>query len=177
MRKQWLVMLVVLAVLTAAAVLAVRFSADIRPVEVSSRAPDFHAVNLATGASADLAPYRGKVVLLNIWATWCEPCRTEMPSIERLQQQLGGPDFVILAVSIDKGSSEDVRRFQRQYGLTFTILQDATGDIQSIYQTTGVPESFVINREGVIVKKVIGAHQWDSETERGLIRRLLAQQG
>lgn len=177
MKKQWVAVLLIIAAITAATVLAVKFSADINPVEVSSRAPDFHAVNLASGRSQGLAAYRGKVVLLNIWATWCEPCRTEMPSIERLQQQLGGTDFAILAVSVDKDPSDVVKQFQRQYGLTFAILQDRTGDIQRIYQTTGVPESFVINREGLIVKKVIGAHEWDSETERGLIRRLLAQQG
>ena len=177
MKKQWIVVAIVLAVIVAATVLAVKFSADLSPVEVSSRAPDFHAVNLSTGAGQGLAAYRGKVVLLNIWATWCEPCRVEMPSMQRLQQQLGGGDFVILAVSIDQGSSEVVRQFQRQYGLTFTILQDRTRAIERIYQTTGVPESFVINRDGLIVKKVIGAHEWDSETERGLIRRLLAQQG
>jgi thiol-disulfide isomerase/thioredoxin len=177
MKKQWVLVAVILAVLTAAAVLAVRFSADIRPVEVSSRAPAFHAVNLATGDSTSLAAYRGKVVLLNVWATWCEPCRVEMPSMQRLQQALGGGDFVILAVSIDETGPEVVRLFQRQFGLTFTILQDRSRAIERIYQTTGVPESFVINRDGLIVKKVIGAHAWDAITEQELIRRLLAQRG
>jgi peroxiredoxin len=172
-----MVVLAVLAVVTGAAVLAVRFSADLRPVEVSSRAPDFQAVNLATGTPVRLAAYRGKVVLLNVWATWCEPCRVEMPSMQRLHQGLPDTDFAILAVSIDEGPAEAVRLFQRQYGLTFTILQDRTRAIERVYQTTGVPESFVINRDGLIVKKVIGAHDWDSPTERELIRRLLAQRG
>ena len=74
-------------------------------VAVGSRAPEFRAVNLRTGRPASLADYRGKVVLVNIWATWCQPCRIEMPSMERLHRKLGGNDFAVVAVSVDEAST------------------------------------------------------------------------
>ena len=177
MKKQWIIVLVVVGVLTAGAVMAVKLSPDIFPVEVGSRAPDFGAVDLATGDTVTLASYRGQVVLLNVWATWCEPCRVEMPSMERLYQELGPQGLRIVAISIDEAGPDVVREFQRELGLTFQILHDRSRAIERIYQTTGVPESFVLNREGRIMKKVIGAVDWDSPVNRDLIRRLLAQRG
>lgn len=177
MKKQWLIVLVVVGVLTAGAVMAVKLSPDIFPVEVGSRAPDFTAADLATGDPVTLASYRGQVVLLNVWATWCEPCRVEMPSMERLYQELGPQGLKIVAVSIDEAGPDVVREFQREYGLTFQILHDRSRAIERIYQTTGVPESFVLNREGRIMKKVIGATEWDSPVNKDLIRRLLARRG
>src|SRR5207249_1411120 len=117
----------------------------------------FRAVNLRTAQPASLARYRGRVILLNVWATWCPPCRVEMPSLERLHQKLAGQDFEVVAVSIDDGDSSRVMQFARELGLGFDILQDKEGAIQRTYQTTGVPESFVIDRDGIIIKKVIGA--------------------
>ncbi|MDP3774867.1 MAG: TlpA disulfide reductase family protein [Gemmatimonadales bacterium] len=177
MKKQWIIVLVVVGVLTAGAVMAVKLSPDIFPVEVGSRAPDFTAADLATGDPVTLASYRGQVVLLNVWATWCEPCRIEMPSFERLHQELGPQGLRIVAVSIDEAGPDVVREFQREYGLTFQILHDRSRAIERTYQTTGVPESFVLNREGRIMKKVIGATEWDSPVNKDLIRRLLAQRG
>jgi len=175
MKKQWFIISAVLAVMTAGAVLGVRLAPDIFPVEVGSHAPAFAAVDLATGDSTGLDRYRGQVVLLNIWATWCEPCRVEMPSLERLHQKLGNQGLKIVSVSIDEAGPEVVRNFQREYGLTFDMLQDRSRAIERIYQTTGVPETFVLNRDGDIVKKVIGAHPWDSAADEDLIRRLIAQ--
>jgi peroxiredoxin len=175
MRRQWLIVAAVLGALVAGVILAVRVAPSIYPVEVNSRAPDFRAVDLATGDTVGLDRYRGKVVLLNIWATWCQPCRAEMPSMQRLWEEFRDQDFAIVAVSIDETEAEDVRAFQREFGLTFDVLQDRTRAIERIYQTTGVPESFVIRRNGVIMKKAIGAHAWDAPTNRDLVRRLLAQ--
>jgi len=177
MTKQWTIVLVIVAVLTAGAVMAVRLSPEIFPVEVGSRAPDFQAADLATGDTVALSGFRGQVVLLNVWATWCEPCRVEMPSFERLHQELGPQGLRIVAVSIDEAGPDVVREFQREYGLTFQILHDRSRAIERIYQTTGVPETFVLNREGRIMKKVIGAAEWDSPINKDLIRRLLAQRG
>jgi cytochrome c biogenesis protein CcmG/thiol:disulfide interchange protein DsbE len=159
-----------------AVVFAVALLIKVRPqmnlLEVGSRAPDFHAVDLATGRATTLADYKGKVILLNIWATWCQPCRVEMPAIERLHKKLGGPDFQVVAVSIDVDGDSVVSAFGHQLGLTFQILHNQSGDIQQIYQTTGVPESFVIDRDGIIVKKVIGAAEWDGPVNETLIQRL-----
>ena len=175
MSRQWLIVIGVVAVLTGGAVIGVKVAPDIFPVEPGSRAPDFRAVNLASGDSINLRAYRGEVVLLNIWATWCEPCRVEMPAMQRLYDSLGAEGLKIAAVSIDVAGPDSVLAFTRSMGLTFDILQDRTRSIERIYQTTGVPESFVLDRAGRIVKKVIGAHAWDSPTNRDLVRRLLAQ--
>ncbi|MGH7556395.1 MAG: peroxiredoxin family protein [Gemmatimonadota bacterium] len=154
------------------------------PVEVGTRAPDFVARDL-DGNRVSLNDLRGQVVLLNIWATWCPPCREEMPSMQRLHERLGPDGLRIVAVSIDaaRGSVDsagrsggDVRAFVEEYGLTFDIWHDPSGEIQRIYRTTGIPESFVIDREGIIVKKVIGATEWDSEANVEMIRRLLEEQ-
>jgi len=177
MRKQWLVVGAIVAVLAAALALGLKLSPQIFPVEVGSRAPEFSAGTLAAGASKSLADYKGQVVLLNVWATWCAPCRVEMPSIEHLYQEFGPQGLKVVAVSIDEASPDVVREFVRERGLSFEILLNPSRSIERIYQTTGVPESFVLNREGVIVKKVIGATEWDSAVNRDLIRRLLAQKG
>lgn len=177
MKKQWIIVGVIVAFITGGAALGVKLAPDIFPVEVGSRAPDFAAVDLTSGDSVRLSDFKGDVVLLNIWATWCEPCRYEMPSIERLHLSLGGQGLKVLAVSIDEAGPDVVREFQREYNLTFRILHDQGRSIERIYQTTGVPESFVLNREGRIVKKVIGAAEWDSPVNQDLIRRLLAIRG
>lgn len=175
MRKQWLLVGVIVAVLAAAAVLGIVLSPQIFPVEVDSKAPDFRATSLATGQVKTIADYRGQVVLLNVWATWCQPCRLEMPSMERLQRELAPAGLKIVAISIDEGGVDVVKEFVREYSLTFEILHDPSRAIERIYQTTGVPESFVLNKYGIIVKKVIGAAAWDAPVNRDLIRRLLAQ--
>ncbi len=154
-------------------VLVIRILPEIALVGVGSRAPEFQAVDLRSGRPATLADYRSRVVLLNIWATWCQPCRIEMPAMERLARNLAGTNFRIVAVSIDEGDSSEVSAFAEELGLTFDILHDRSGIIKRAYQTTGVPESFVIDRHGVIVKKVIGAAEWDAPVNQMLIRRLL----
>ncbi|HEV2130266.1 MAG TPA: TlpA disulfide reductase family protein [Longimicrobiaceae bacterium] len=153
------------------------------PVEVGTSAPDFIARDL-DGAPVSLGELRGQVVLLNVWATWCPPCVEEMPSMQRLHERLGPEGLRVVAVSIDAAAGErdafgrpggNVRTFAEEFGITFDIWRDPSGDIQRTYRTTGVPESFVINRDGVIIKKVIGATEWDAETNVELIRRLLRE--
>jgi peroxiredoxin len=155
----------------------VRFSPEGGQVEVGVRAPDFTAVDLATGDSVSLRErYRGQVTLVNIWATWCIPCRVEMPAMQAVYDSLRGEGFRIAAVSIDEGDATEVRNFAAELKLTFDVLHDPSGRIQQIYQTTGVPESFLLDRDGVIVKRVIGAHDWSAPVNRQLVERLLATQ-
>ncbi|OLC03790.1 MAG: hypothetical protein AUH78_01970 [Gemmatimonadetes bacterium 13_1_40CM_4_69_8] len=172
-RQQWSIVAGIATTAVFGIVLALKLRSEINLVGVGSRAPEFQAVHLSTGRPASLADYRGKVLLLNIWATWCPPCRVEMPSLERLQRKLAGTDFRLVSVSIDKDDSTLVRRFAQELGLSFEILHDRPGAIQEAYQTTGVPESFVIDRDGRIVKKVIGPAEWDSPVNETLIRRLI----
>lgn len=174
MSKQWLFVGVVVAGLATGAFALSRLGSDIQRVEVGAEAPDFKVIDLATGDSVSLREhYEGSVTLINIWATWCIPCRVEMPAMERVYRDLAPRGFKIAAISIDEGSPEDVSAFVQDLKLTFDVLQDRSTGIQQVYQTTGVPESFLVNRQGVIVKRIIGAHDWASPVNRALVERLL----
>ena len=128
-------------------------------------------------ASKGIDAYQGEVVLLNIWATWCGPCRIEMPSMQRLQERLGPKGLRIVAVSVDDpGQAGAIRRFAQELGLTFDLLHDPTKTIERTYQTTGVPETFLIGRDGTIRRRSIGAEAWDSEANVAQLERLLAEQ-
>jgi peroxiredoxin len=177
-RAQWLIVAAVILVLGAGVAAATYAMRDqFFPVGVGSRAPDFSASTLdAEPQIRGMADYRGDVVLLNIWATWCGPCRVEMPEIQALYSNFGTEGFRVVAVSIDNpGMEHAIRGFVRDYGLTFDILYDPSGEIQRNYQSSGVPETFIIGRDGVIRKKVIGAIRWNSEANQALIRQLLAE--
>lgn len=181
-RQQW----TLIAGVVMTAVFGVALAAKLRPqinlLEIGSKAPAFHATNLRTSTPVTIADYRGKVVLVNIWATWCPPCRAEMPSMERLHKKLAGTDFRIAAVSVDgdafypdseQSTPAQVLAFAEGLGLTFDILHDPSGAIRRAYDITGVPESFVVDRNGVIIKRVIGAADWEAPVNEALIRSLL----
>jgi cytochrome c biogenesis protein CcmG, thiol:disulfide interchange protein DsbE len=171
--KRWSLVAGTVMTLVFVAALAMKVRPQIDLIGAGSRLPDFQAVNLRTNHPASLADYAGKVVLINIWATWCEPCRLEMPSMEKLSARLAGADFRVVAVSVDKDGPDVVMKFVNDLGLHFDILHDRSGSIQQKLQTTGVPESFVLDRTGVIIKKIIGAERWDSPVNEALIRHLL----
>jgi thiol-disulfide isomerase/thioredoxin len=174
MSKQWTFVLSVIAGLGLGGVALVWYGPEVPAVAAGVRAPDYRAVNLATGDSVGLRDrYRGHVTLVNIWATWCIPCRVEMPAMERLYEANAARGFRIAAVSIDQEGPEVVREFVRELGLTFDVLHDQSGEIQQRYQTTGVPESFLLDSSGVIMKRVIGAHDWASPANQALVHRLL----
>jgi peroxiredoxin len=146
------------------------------PVEVGATAPDFRARALdGTNALRTMDDYRDKVVVLNLWATWCPPCIYEMPSFERLRQAVQDTNLQIVAVSVDEFVGGDsVLAFARGLGVTFEILHDSTRTIDKAYQVTGYPETFVIARDGTIRKKWIGPDDWASAANVALIRGLLA---
>jgi len=127
--------------------------------EKGAPAPNFTLPDLK-GKMVSLADYKDQVVLLNIWATWCRPCVEEMPSMEKLHQELKGEKFVILAVSIDEAGVKAVRPFMKKHKLTFPALIDSAGTINSLYQTSGVPESFIIDKQGRILEEIIGPRDW-----------------
>jgi peroxiredoxin len=174
MSKQWSMVLAIVAGLGLGAFALVRFGPAVEGVEVGKRAPDYRVPSLATGDTLSLREAaKGRVTLVNIWATWCIPCKAEMPAMEKLYRTLGPRGFRILAVSIDEGSDDDVRKFAQEVGVSFEILHDKSGKIQQTYQTTGVPESFLLDRDGVIVKKIIGEHPWGSESNQRIVTDLL----
>ncbi len=127
--------------------------------EIPVAAQDFELPTL-NGDYVRLSNYRGKVVFLNIWATWCPPCREEMPSMESLYRRLKGRDFEMIAVSIDREGGKVVRPFAAKYGLTFPVLLDPDNKTHRLYGLTGIPETFIIDKNGMIMKKIIGAQNW-----------------
>jgi len=178
MSKQWILVGTIVGGLVIGAAALAKFGQPLEGVQVGNRAPNFKAVDLATDDSVSLGEhYRGSVTLLNVWATWCEPCRTEMPAMEQVYQALAPEGFKIAAVSIDEGSPEDVRAYGRELGLSFDLLQDRSNRVAQLYQTTGVPESFLLNRQGIIIKRLIGPQDWNSPVNRGLIERLMKEPG
>ncbi len=182
-RGQWTVVLAVLVVLGGALYAGTQMLGDeLFPVTIGSAAPIFSAATVtATGTAGPartLTDYRGEVVVLNIWATWCGPCREEMPSLQKLHERFRDEGLHVVAVSVDDPSgSGAIREFAQQYGLTFDLLHDLTGAIQRQYQTTGVPETLVIGRDGRILRKQIGATDWNSAANRALIAQLLGVTG
>ncbi len=135
-------------------------------------APNFTFPGL-DGRMVSLADYKGKVVFLNIWATWCAPCVTEMPSMKKLYQELKDEGFEILAVSVDESGAEAVKPFMEKHKLGFPVLLDTKGDIKTLYQATGIPESFIIDREGIIVEKIIGPRDWAASGAIRFFRSLI----
>jgi peroxiredoxin len=119
-------------------------------------APDFSLTTL-DGETVSLADFRGKVVLLNFWASWCPPCRSEMPAMERVYQDYANQGFVILAVNATQQDSPDAaRQFVNEKGLTFPILLDTSGTVSALYRTRSLPTSFFIGADGIIDEVVIG---------------------
>ena len=175
-RQQWLGVLVAVCVLALALFAATHFLGDeLFPVSVGSQAPPIVAATLEQPKQErTLSDYKGKVVLLNVWATWCEPCRVEMPSIEKLHREFGPHGLAVVAVSVDDpGAEQRIRDFVKELGLTFEVLHDPKQVTTRNYQITGYPETFLIARDGVIRKKLIGASDWSSEGNRALVRELL----
>jgi len=131
--------------------------------------PDF-AFTDADGAAKSLADFSGKVVLLNIWATWCVPCREEMPMLDELQRELGGEDFTVLAVNIDKGGPDKARDFLKETGATnLALYTDPSGKLFATLKAVGMPTTLLIDREGREIGRLVGPADWASPEAKRLI--------
>lgn len=135
------------------------------------QAPDFALKDL-NGNTVGLQDLRGKVVFLNFWATWCPPCRLEMPTMEELHKEFGNQGLVILAINYREGSDE-IKTFFKQHNLTFTALQDDEGKVFELYQAWSLPTTYLINKKGEMVGRVIGYRDWHSEQARAFFRKVL----
>jgi peroxiredoxin len=138
----------------------------------SGTAADFAAQDLQ-GRAVRFSAYRGKVVLLNFWATWCPPCRKEMPSMERLHRAYRERGLVVLAVSQDEAPLDDVRRFAVSLGLTFPVWHDRDREAARHFSVPGVPTSYLIAHDGQLAYRVLGEYDWDGKEARGAVEMLL----
>jgi thiol-disulfide isomerase/thioredoxin len=138
--------------------------------DVGQAAPQLKLPLAEGSGDLDLTQYRGKVVLLNFWATWCVPCRSEMPTFERAQQQYRDQGLVVLGVDFQENDA-DVRAFQREIGVTFPSAVDRNGDVARLWRATGLPTTFLIDREGIIQDVRVGPFT-DSMLEERLTKLL-----
>ena len=130
----------------------------------------------AQGRSRNLADFKGKVVLLNIWATWCGPCRKEMPALDRLQAALGGPDFEVVALSIDRGGMDAARKFFAEIGIrNLAMYLDGSGQALRTLSALGLPTTLLIDREGREIGRLIGPAEWDSPETVEFVRCVVAR--
>jgi peroxiredoxin len=137
------------------------------------RAPDF-ALKDFDGRRWALKDFKGKVIFVNFWATWCVPCREEMPTMEKLHRELKGQGLEVAAINVREGKKE-VRKFVDELGLTFTVLLDSKGQVSEEYGAWAIPLSYFINRQGVFVGKLAGYRRWDGADARAFFQRLLAE--
>jgi len=144
---------------------------NIERFNAKTLAPDFTLQDLR-GKPVSLRDLRGRVVFLNFWATWCPPCRLEMPAMEKLHQEFGNQGLAILAVNY-REAPEEIKAFFKEHRLTFTALLDPEGKIFDLYQAWSLPTTLFINKNGEIVGRVVGYRDWHSEQARALFRQLL----
>ena len=160
-------MLCAIIVLVGASVYLVSSSSSRSPgewvnsVAVGDVAPDFQLED-TKGNKISLSDLRGKVVMLNLWATWCPPCIEEMPSMERLHEVMAGDDFVMLAINAEQNGRTVVPEFLQKTPYTFPILYDDKGVVQKLYGVYKFPESFIVGKDGKVVEKILGPLDWSS---------------
>jgi peroxiredoxin len=146
--------------------------AELRAAKHPIPATDFYLRDL-NGKLVRLSDFRGKVVLLNFWATWCKSCLKEMPSMQQLYQAYRGKGFEIIAVSVDTASAAKVRAYAEKLGLTFPILHDRDSLISRLYSNPGVPSSYLIDPQGKVAYRVLGEYDWLSENAINVVEKLL----
>jgi cytochrome c biogenesis protein CcmG, thiol:disulfide interchange protein DsbE len=144
------------------------------PLDVGSRAPQYDGMTLS-GQPFSIEASRGKVVVLNIWATWCLPCRKEMPALQRLHDQLGARGLYVVGISTDVAETRDVADFVKGLGITFPIVHDTRHTIEDLYSVPGLPTTFVIDKKGRIDRKLLGAREWDDRKYVEYFEKLLSE--
>jgi len=175
-RSQWFAVRITLLIIgLTIVVVSVRtdlLAADVRPEE-GHFAPDF-ALRTLEGNTVRLSEFRGqKVVLINFWATWCPPCRLEMPTMQQIYSEYKVKGFEILAVNIEPDAKQEIRDFIKELRLTFPVVLDPDMKVSRKFRVIGLPVSVLIDRQGIIRAKEIGYHDWASKTSRTQVESLL----
>lgn len=124
------------------------------------------------GREVSLSDFRGKIVFLNFWATWCGPCRIEMPSMERLYTKLKGKDFVMVAIDLQEPASK-VKEFFKEYKLSFISLLDSEGEVASRFGIRVIPTTFILDKQGRIIGRALGPREWDGKESIALFEHLI----
>jgi thiol-disulfide isomerase/thioredoxin len=123
------------------------------------------------GSEVALSDYKGKIVFLNFWTTWCPTCRIEMPSMEKLHQKFKNQDFAMVTINLQESASQ-VKRFFKEYKLTFTALLDSDGEVGIRFRINAIPTTYILDKEGRIIAKTIGPREWDSKKSIVLFEHL-----
>jgi peroxiredoxin len=144
----------------------------ISPIKGDKRAPDFSLLDLH-GKKVGLKQFRGKIILLNFWATWCGPCKEEMPFLEILHQQFKEKDFVVLTVSVDYEEAKVVREFINKQRYTFPVLLDPKSEVLDLFDVKGIPTTFIIDKKGKMLGRAIGPRDWKCQEVIILISMLI----
>lgn len=147
-------------------------SKGLKPLKGTVMAADFILKDLS-GKSVRFSDFGGKVVLLNFWATWCLPCRVEMPAMERLYQAYRNDGFVVVAVSVDRSPPVEVEAFVKELGLSFPVLHDRDERVSRLYSVPGVPASYLIDARGRILYRALGEYDWVGLAARSAVEDLL----
>jgi peroxiredoxin len=141
-------------------------------IHEGDRAPEFR-LQAMDGRTVSLADFRGKVVMVHFWATWCPPCVEEMPMLEQLYRSTRSTDFEILAVSVDEGGADAVAEFVQRNGLSLPVLLDSRRSVAGLYGTFKFPETYIVDRRGIVGYKVIGPSDWTAPANMDVIRGLI----
>lgn len=149
-----------------------RAGVSVKIIGEGDSAPDF-TLSSIDGSDIRLSDYRGRVVMIHFWATWCPPCVEEMPTLERLQGSLNRRDFEILAISVDEGGAPAVTSFMKQKGLTLPVLLDPNRKVASLYGTFKFPETYVVDRNGIVRLKAIGPMDWTQPANIDRVRAII----
>jgi cytochrome c biogenesis protein CcmG/thiol:disulfide interchange protein DsbE len=144
----------------------------INPIKGDKRVPDFSLKDL-TGKKVEIKQYKGKIIFLNFWATWCGPCKEEMPSLEVLHRQFKGDNFVLLTISVDYEGLKPVREFLDKQHYTFPVLLDPNGETLDLFEVKGIPITFIIDKRGRVIGRAIGPRDWKSPEVFSLINILI----
>ncbi len=168
----WMIFLLTLMLLSGCDSSTTESQSSVSADAAENVAPDFTLTDM-DGQKVSLSQFRGQVVVLNFWATWCPPCREEMPSMEKLYRDYKDKGLVMLAVNVDENGRQAVEKFLQQTPYSFPILIDSESAAQNAYGVFRFPESFIIDRNGNVVEKIIGGRDWLSGSTFQLINFLL----
>ncbi len=173
MRRLWHKAGVCAAIFLGVAICTVSCTKDKGKVEDGGRAPDF-TLSSIQGDRISLSALRGKVVVVEFWATWCPPCRESIPDLNKVYEKFRGRNFELLAISVDKGvdAPSSLRAFVNEYGVVYPVLWD-DNNVNSLYNVSGIPVMFVIDKEGYVVKKHTGFAPGLSEMLSNVVEALL----